>query len=326
MRQTCNLCLNKQAAPLPVHGIAEVLQFSHNPCGLLVRSARANWRILVVNLNLNTPGRNAYMQRLLMLICAGLLLAGCGGGGDNASTAGGSANVDNNPIQWNRDPQNIVFRADVRGGESVGSPTELSEIPVCTIYGDNRVVWVVNATDDTTQVLFDHVDDLAIRNFVDFLVVGKTYFEYSAQADLQSAGGVTPVVETLFLNVNDTPHDADTFGGLDYDDYLEIVAYCQSLSQSPVIYEPEGAWVRAIAVEYNPAIPAIFWDAQANGLNLAELAASGEQRWITGAPLRILWDRIRTTLPGTRFEQEFLNYEMILQVPNISRYADPPPS
>lgn len=261
-----------------------------------------------------------------MMILLAALITACGGNETTSGDIGGeSAAVDNNPIQWDRSPDTIVFRADVVGGDMVGTPQEQSEIPACTIYGDNRVVWTTYTSDDEIQVLYDILADEVIRSFVEYLVVGKRFFEYDAEASLQSASGPQPVVETLFLNVNNEPHLTDSFGGWDYDYYVEVLRFCREISIAPVIYEPSGAWVAAVEVPYSPNTPSIFWDPVANGIDLAALAASGEPMWVTGAPLQILWHRFTTSLPGTRFDQDFISYEIILQVPGISRTSPPAP-
>lgn len=266
------------------------------------------------------------IKRLTLLLVVAVMLAACDTGSTPSSGSVAQASIDNNPIQWVRSPETIVFRADVVGGDLVGTPQEQSEIPLCTIYGDNRIIWVANSASDQTQVLQDVLADEVIRSYVQYLVVTKTFFEYTAGAALQSAAGPQPVVETLFLNVNGTPQQTDAFGGWTYDYFAEVLRFCRELSTAPAVYEPSGAWVSALEVAYSPNIPTSFWDPAANALDLAALAASGEPQWVTGATLQILWNRFRTSLPGTRFDQNFLSYELTLQVPGISRNSPPAPA
>ena len=62
---------------------------------------------------------------------------------------------DSGLVTWDRTPQTIIFRADILGGES--DFVARNAVPNCTIYGDNRVVWVNELGPFQVQVLEDRL-------------------------------------------------------------------------------------------------------------------------------------------------------------------------
>src|SRR5690606_5319485 len=102
-------------------------------------------------------------------ICAALiLLTACQPAASNpASQQNANSPDDSTLIQWDRSPTNVVFRADVIGGDDDFSAR--SAIPLCTIYGDNRVVWINELDGFNIEILYDRVSDDAVRSFIEYL-------------------------------------------------------------------------------------------------------------------------------------------------------------
>lgn len=266
------------------------------------------------------------MRRLLILTMLALGLASCqvlrGGDDGGSQTSSSSAAL----IQWQRSPDTIVFRAEVTGGEDANAFYMRNDVPYCTIYGDNRIVWNVINSDNNSRILFDRLPDGTIQRFVEDLTIAYRIYDYSAGIDLQPASQVQPVVERITLNVNDRVHITDAFGGWDYLYFLEIVDRCQALSQSPVIFEPTEAWISVSPTTYDPNTSSVLWDANAAGLDLAELAASGERRWITGRNVRVIWNVLRTSALNVQFEQPGATFVVALEVPGVTAAAPPRPA
>lgn len=257
------------------------------------------------------------MKRLVCLL-SGLLLAACGGDG-------GAPAAYVSPIEWDRSPTTIVFRADVEGGSPEEEFLARSEIPPCTVYGDNRVVWTNELGPFNTQVLWDKVTDDQIRQFVTDLQINRQFYNYDAKANLEPASATAPVVETLTLFVNGAVHKSDAFGGWDFDYYQQIVDACTQISTAPVLFEPTAGWVSVIAVPYDSDAPILPWDSQASGLDLAALAASGERRWVSDRNVPVLWNMIRTSPPRIQFIEGENQYSIALEVPGVTRNAPPAP-
>lgn len=268
------------------------------------------------------------MKRLLIgLGLLTLTLSACGslggGGGTNNSPA---VNPQNNPIDWNRSPETIVFRADVTGG-ATDPFFALSEVPSCTVYGDNHVVWTNELGVNNVQILEDRVTDDKIVNFVNYVALSKQLYNYSAKADtIPLSGGSPPVVETLDLFVNNVDHKTDAFGGWDSTYYQEVLLNCRQISNAPVLFVPKGAWISARAVEYDSQMPRQPWDAAANNLSLKELADSGEPKWITDRNVGVFWNMFLTSPKTIQFIEGDTQYNVALQVPNITRTSPAAPA
>jgi hypothetical protein len=262
------------------------------------------------------------MTRRIIILCGFLVfgLAACGGG---QQSAGGTGS--NDPIEWDRSPETIIFRADVEGGDTAQSFTARSEIPPCTVYGDNRVVWTNDLGAFTLQTLWDRLTDDQIRTFIWQLTINADYFQYESDTNIQPPSSDVPVVETLLLRFNGIERKTDSFSGWAYDYYEEVLNMCKSVSGTPVLYEPEAAWVSAQAVPYDISAPVIVWNSAAAGLKFAELAASGEPRWIAGGVLPFLWQSLRSSPPYLQFEEDGLYYTIALQIPNVTRLSPPAP-
>lgn len=229
-------------------------------------------------------------------------------------------------IQWERNPEHIVFRADVVGGVASQLFRARNEIPPCTIYGDNRVVWTNDLGNFNTQVLWDQVTNQQVENFITYLTVVERIFTYEAGIDRQMPGGDEPVVQQITVSVNGQQHLTDSLGGWDMDYFQRVVGVCRQISQSPVLFEPlDGAWVSAQLASQNPNVPMIIWDAERTGVSFADLAQTGERIWLNDRNTSALWNIFRTSSPVLQFLVDDTYYEVALEVPGVSRDAPPPP-
>ncbi len=260
------------------------------------------------------------MRQVLSLIVVLVLVAACRPSSQNIE---GSFNPDPNLVQWDHSPQAVVFRADVIGGDDDFHAR--NAIPNCTIYGDNRVVWVNELGPFHIQVLEDRLTDPTISAFIQHLTVDERIYTYDSHlSDLQTETSVNPVVETLKVNVNGLGHSGDSLGGWDSSYFPRIVDACQSLSKSPVLVAPSSGWLVAQSVPFSIAPPIVDWDKDASGLSLAALA-DGSPHWISGAAASQLWDTLHSLPSNLIFDEGDSYYEVALQVPGITRDAPPAP-
>lgn len=259
------------------------------------------------------------MKRLLCLLSM-MFLAACG------STPDEGTPIASSPINWDRSPTTVIFRADVEGGTDAEDFLSRNEVPPCTVYGDNRVVWTNEIGPFTTQVLWDQVSDDQIHQFITDLTINKQIYTYAARANLEPASADSPAVETLTIFVNGQQHITDAFGGWNMDYYRSILDRCRQISTAPVLFEPSGAWVSALAQDYDFNAPIVVWDSAASGLNLAELAASGQRKWITDRNVVVLWNTLRSSPPSTQFVEGDAQYVIGLEVPGVTRAAPPAPA
>jgi hypothetical protein len=264
-------------------------------------------------------GQTRSILRTLRVLLSVIVLTACQTDQGQNSTPTRPASL----IQWDGSPSNIVFQADVVGGPQ--DITRVSEVPLCTIYGDNRVVWVNELDAFHVEILYDYVDDVAIEDFVVYLTVQERIYTYEAHAAEQEIGDLEPVVETVSINVNGQMHTADAFSGWDSQWFARVVRACKRISQSPILFEPNGAWLTVQVADYNFAAPTVNWNAQGANLSLAEVANSGQPRWIEDSNVVVLWNYLNTLPSNLLFLENNLFHQIAVQVPGISRISPPPP-
>jgi len=262
----------------------------------------------------------------ILLLGLVMLITACsdGGGGDS----GGDANPQDDllaSIQWPQEPDHIVFRADVVGGANFDSFLRLSEVPECTVYGDGRVVWVVENAQGDAQTVFNIVTPLDIRNFVSTVTFNFDIYGQETAAEF-ALDTTPPVVEQLQIHINDVQHTTDILGGWDYDYYEEILQLCIDMAGQPTIFEPAGAWLSVQATEFDTRSPLQRWDADITGVDLAELAASGEPVWIEGRLLEVMWDLVERNPADLQLDQNGGIFWIALQIPNVTRSSPPTPN
>ena len=254
-------------------------------------------------------------MRWIFTLALILLIAAC----QPAATDGEQPNI----VRWDRSPQTIVFRADVVGGESDFQAR--NAIPNCTIYGDNRVVWVNELGPSTVQVLEDRLPDVGINAFAQYLAGNERLYTFEARLkEIQAQADVNPVVETVSINVNDLPHTADSFGGWDGDWFPRVLAACKHLGQAPVLVAPSSGWLSAQSVPFSMQPPIATWNAQETGMSLK--SATGAPKWISGNAASTVWNTLHTLPSNLIFEDGSDYFEVALQVPGITRDAPPAPA
>ncbi|MDX2161124.1 MAG: hypothetical protein SF162_07360 [bacterium] len=232
--------------------------------------------------------------------------------------------VNNTLIQWVRSPEAILFQADVTAGNRDTTLVGKRDVPLCTVYGDNRVVWVNELGPFNIEVLYDRIEDNVIGTFIAYLTVNERIYTYQRPDNMPEIDE-TAVVETIAINVNGVQHRADGFSGWDSEWFPRVLAACRSLSQSPVLFEPNGGWLTVENAPYDPLSPALTWNPAETGLDLAALAAQAEPSWVANAQAVTVWRLQNTQPPRFLLQQGDAYFAIALQVPGISRTAPPPP-
>lgn len=265
---------------------------------------------------------------IIMWIAAGALvglLVGCQTAASTPPPANPETFV---PLFWQRDPTAIVFRADRVSGDP-DSLEYASGIPDCTIYGDNRVVWVNLLGPFETQVLYDRVGDERIYDFIERMTVtGRLFtFQIPTSDPAEPAPTLDPAEEreTLMLAVSGSTHLTDARSGWGENYYEQALDVCKTLSGTPVLFEPiEGAWLTAVPDPGAAPGTSVTWDAAALELSLA--SAVNGPIWIDPVPAVLLWRYQRTLPDSVTFNEDGVFYRIYLQVPGITRRAPPPPA
>lgn len=269
------------------------------------------------------------MKYLWIVLSMILILVGCQalGGSPQGSTDGNENNpvAQSGVVRWDRDPLSIVFQADITGGDDQDELYRLNEVPLCTLYGDGRLVYTVENPEGVLPlVLFDYLTDEEIVSFVSGLTIESRFFTYESGADLEVPGEVAPVVEVLKLSVNDTEHIVDGFSDWPDEYFEDTIEACQATANEPAVFEPTAGWIRVESVEYRSYSPSVFWEAGAGGLDISSISPD-ETRWIEGDNVRIIWHQIRDNGLDMQFMDGNWTYHIALQIPGVTRDAPPAP-
>lgn len=260
-------------------------------------------------------------------LLAGFSLAACSS--PPAPPTDGQPQGGSSAIQWDRSPTAVIFRSEVTNGDTTSIRVR-DDMPECSIYGDNRVVWLNYLGPFEYEVLYDIVSDDRIEAFVSYLANAGIY-NYEALADLQVPSLTPPIVERLLLAVNGIEHRADGFSGWAPTWFRQVVDACKAVSAAPVLFVPEGAWLSAEQLSNPNNGVLIVWDAAASGLDFAAIATAQTPVWITGANLRILWNFAVNQPESLAYAQEGVDgfqqqYAIALQIPSFSRVSPAAPS
>ncbi len=247
-----------------------------------------------------------------------LLLAACSPTPASDQTANATPS---DVVFWERDAQTVIFRADVIGGES--DFRARNAVPNCTIYGDNRMVWVNELGPFKIEVREDRLPDGAISAFVQYLTVNERIYTYDARLpQVEQQSDVNPVVETVLINVNGVEHHGDSLGGWDRDWFPRVLNACKSLSLTPVLVAPSSGWLSAREIPFSMQPPLVMWDPAQMGVSLASAPPDAPQ-WISGENAASLWQTLHSLPANMIFEEGDQYYEVALQVPGITRDSPP---
>lgn len=268
------------------------------------------------------------VQRLSFLILMIVLAVGLAACGGQAPAPENNSPVElggDNAIFWPREASHVIFQIDVVGGEDTFA--RRNNIPLCTIYGDNRIVWVDTSQPGRTIVLFDVLDDLRIYDFVSDLSVNYRIFTYGQEAALQlDDDGIPPFYEQITLHVNDREHVTDSFVQWPSTYFRDILNECRNLSTAPALFEPSGAWISASYAEYDSDATIVTWNDEISGISLLALADYETRVWVDDSNLPILWN-IMTNSPDDRLFQDNNGYvEVALEVPNVHAQSPQAPT
>lgn len=258
----------------------------------------------------------------LILLWPLLLLVACGSQPEETVQLPGQ--LGDATINWPNDPSYVVFQIDI-----VGGPDEFdnrNDIPLCTIYGDGRIVWLGDSQPGQTLVLFDIINAENVRNFVLNLAVNYDIYDYNALADVQPLGEQRPVYEQIQVNISNQSHTTDGFENWPTSYFTDILTECQNVSATPAQFEPGGGWMSATFANRSNDATIIDWNAEASGIDLAQLAVLEERLWVDNEVLPIMWN-IMVTSPRNRvFRQDDSFYTVAFEVPSIHRQAPPAPT
>lgn len=270
------------------------------------------------------------MRQWFVLLSITLMISACSALAGDTNT--NTAQTDDQPepnsgeslVNWDTTPLNIIFQADVLGGSRYGTYVDGNRIPLCTLYGDGRVVWV---SGDNNEVLFDILTQEEVTDFVTYLTVTERFFTYTAGLDNLLPSPEFPITDVMLLQVNDVSHRIDSFGNWTEGYFNRILERCTSIGTQPSQFLPSEGWFSAEIVDYNSSLPSVPWDAGASGLSLFDVAdAQASTMWLENKLVAPIWIAIQDNGGIVQFNQDGIEFLVVLHVPGVTVVAPPPPT
>lgn len=253
-----------------------------------------------------------------LLIAIGI--AACDQSGSQAPPTA-AVTINDGLVTWSRDPNFVLFRAEIAGGEDPFLGRNV--VPECTIYGDNRIVWMTENGDG--DALEDRLSDQAISGFIQYLAVNERIYTFTEKLpELEAQYDTVPVVERVIIAVNDITHRADGLGGWESGWFDRVLMACQSLGTAPVLIAPQGGWLTTQEVSYSMQPPLIVWDSERTGISLASYGGN-TPGWVTGAGVAELWRRLHSLPFNSLYQDGERFFHVALQVPGVTRASPPTP-
>lgn len=270
------------------------------------------------------------MRQWFVLLSITLMISACSALAGDTNT--NTAQTDDQPepnsgeslVNWDTSPLNIVFQADVLGGSRYGTYVDGNRIPLCTLYGDGRVVWV---SGDNNEVLFDILTPEEVTDFVTYLTVTERFFTYTAGLDNLLPSPEFPITDVMLLQVNDVSHRIDSFGNWSEGYFNRILERCTNIGTQPSQFLPSEGWFSAQIIDYNSSLPSVPWDAGASGLSLFDVAeAQASTMWLENNLVAPIWTAIQDNGGVVQFNQDGIEFLVVLHVPGVTVVAPPPPT
>lgn len=260
------------------------------------------------------------LKKFMLLLILAMILAACNG---DDKTDGDTTNSEESsqigPMEWVHSPDTIVLRLDARLKEA--SPADVdNQIPPCTLWGDGRLVWV-NDIEEGHQVLEARLSDEKIRELLEKVIFSGFY---DWESDYLIPDSSNPIIESITLNLYSEERTVSRYSDWPVDAYEQILKTCHEMSDTPVLFEPNGGWLTAYEVPQIEGIGYWRWLSEDTGFTLEETISN--PRWVTGDLAKSLWTVTVEAPSRTRVLENNKAYELVLRVPGVSRDAPPEPA
>ena len=255
---------------------------------------------------------------LVLLVALTLVLAACANSDSSDSTQNNEA--ESGLLDWRRDADTMIVRLDRQSNkESVAY--RLNTIPLCTLWGDGRVVWTTQNEDGLEEVLEARVPDTTIRAFLED-IINRGFYDW--EDELFPPSDDTRV-ESLTVSLYDEVRTVRRYSYWPQNGFSQVLEACQSMAGTSVRVLPAAGWISAYSVPRNTQSPTWYWPTNAP-FTLEELAASGESRWIESELATRIWQVAREDVGNIQVVgQSDQAYQVAIVVPGYSRDTVAPP-
>ncbi|NDJ85960.1 MAG: hypothetical protein GYB66_08750 [Chloroflexi bacterium] len=263
--------------------------------------------------------RTKHLRTLIVVGIITLLTVAACNGDDNANNDNGSDEGQPRLYDWDRSADAILIRID-EVPLSEREAYRINTIPLCSIWGNGRIIWSNNVI-DTNEILEGRLSDETIRGFIEDLI---GYGFYSWEEDIIPPVDEDLTLQSITVNLYSDPRTVERYGNWPGQSFDEIVTLCHNLAEERAQFVPlSGGWVSAYPIEFDTAYKSQEWPRNAP-FTMAELAASETPFWVEGAWAAELWQYTRE-VSIMQVTERGEAYEVAMQVPGISRSSPPPP-
>jgi hypothetical protein len=225
------------------------------------------------------------------------------------------------PLVWEKDPQAVVISATFCCG-FVPQLAVTNYIPEAQIWGDGRIVWVVQEDTGSRSVFQAQLAPEEVSALLE-QIAGAGFFGWEARYGDFTVSDLADQCLQVNLESGSTAV-CEYYKGAPQA-FHELYDFITSgAGKRGGIYTPETGYLTVNelgpAVQAGPIDTSVDWDAAGLELSLDEV---GDGVWIKGPALELAWQAVnaRPWLPMVKNGDRL--YEIGLQIPGLSREAPP---
>lgn len=228
-------------------------------------------------------------------------------------------------LEWNQDSNYVVLRVDQQ--YLAGSPAQqANEIPSCTVWGDGHVVWLNYITPENSatqvQLLEAYLNEEQMRALIE-TVIFSGFYDWESNFIIPNSNN--QFIQSLSLNLFSEERTVSRYSDWPVNGHERIRETCTQASDSPAIFLPDGLWLSAYEVPYDDGVGHWRWYSDAAGFGLDEVSGGNSPRWLSGDLAKDVFNTTILSNTSVHALDGDLSYELVVQVPQVTRDAPPAP-
>jgi len=257
---------------------------------------------------------------ILLTILGSLLIAACTGTTPAVVTATPSGPQ---VFTWDHSPTAAVFQMSrAQTGELYSYA--LNRLPLCTLFGDGRLVWTTSVPLTGQQVLQVMLNEADTHAFLAYAISDQHFFSVPDYAAHQPTPSGLFSIDTMTIALVQGTYTTRSYGAWPKNEYQTLLDKCTHLTDQPTLYQPTGGWLSVEPLTGTTNDSRIVWGAD-QPFQLAALSGK-PPIWISGDIVQIVWRILRRGVGAVQWQEANAAYRVNLQVPSLSAGAPPPPA
>jgi hypothetical protein len=224
-------------------------------------------------------------------------------------------------LSWDRNPDTVVFqvRQAIEGEDPILAK---SRLPLCTVFGNNRIVWITLDPKAGPKAFETQVDDTTIISFLEFLIRDEKFYGIPDYIKQDIPPAVTPpdkiVVSSIGLFLNNELRTVSSYRPWPGNAFQTIYDRCTKLSTTTAVYKPSSVFISAFQLPSLNGGPTVEWPNSAP-FRLAETAQSKVRQQLSSGPLLDLVWQISLHSQGTvQWTENGKQYLIGVEIPGLT--------